>query len=100
MDLPELLADFERRAVEGEEIDATAPIANVWRQAGNLLRELDDTPTRPAGDRLISVAEASERIGMSKRWIYAHKAELPFVHKNGGRAIRCSERGVERYTAR
>ncbi len=101
MNLAELLADFERRAVEGEAIDATAPVANVWRQAGNLARELDDTPTRTVKDRLISVKEASERSGMSTRWIYAHKDELPFVRQlNGSRAIRCSEHAFERWQAR
>ena len=97
MNRAELLADLERRATEAEAMNTRAPVKDVIRTLIQEVRELDETPTRTAKDRHISVAEAADRIGMSKRWIYAHAGTLPFVRKNGGRSVRCSERDLERY---
>ena len=100
MTLAEFLAGLERRAAEAEAIHAMAPVADVYR---TLLREFRELGELPIGsetpDRFISVAEAASRSGMSKRYIYLHKNELPFVRRIG-RAIRCSERGLERWMAR
>ncbi len=102
MNLAELLADLERRATEAEAIHATAPVKDVIRTLIREVRQLDDVPTRSGtkGDRYISVAEAADRIARSPRWIYAHADTLPFVRRNGGRAVRCSERALERWMAK
>lgn len=50
-------------------------------------------------DRLLGAKEASQRTGMSTRWLYLHADELPFAHRTSGRAIRFSERGIERWKA-
>ena len=100
MNLAELLDDWVRRATEAEAMNAMAPVKDVMRTLIQEARELDDTPTRTAKDRHISVAAAADRLGMSVRWIYAHANTLPFCHKNGGRAIRVSERALERWMAK
>lgn len=49
-------------------------------------------------DRLLTVKEAAERLKLSEDYLYRHARGLPFfVQPNGGRAIRFSERGIERY---
>lgn len=52
--------------------------------------------TRP-GDRLLKAREASVRLGMSTRWLYKHADELPFAVRTSDRAVRFSERGIEKW---
>ena len=54
-----------------------------------------------APDKLITVEEAAERIGMTVRWIYGHASELPFVVRlPNSRAVRFSERGLAKWLAK
>jgi predicted DNA-binding transcriptional regulator AlpA len=50
-------------------------------------------------DRLLTVKEAAPRVSMSEDYLYRHYRELPFwiPAPNGARAVRFSERGIERY---
>lgn len=49
-------------------------------------------------DRLITVKEASSRLGLTEDYLYRHARDFPFfVQPNGARAVRFSERGIERY---
>ncbi len=99
MTLLQYIVDLEQRATEAEAIHATAPVADVYRKVIGELRERGDTPIRSdTPDRLMSVAEAASRIAMSRRYIYTHKDQLPFVRHNG-RTVRCSERALERWMA-
>ena len=52
---------------------------------------------RHAVDRLISATEASERTGMSTRWLYKNADSLRFAVRTSERAVRFSERGIERW---
>lgn len=51
-------------------------------------------PAEP--DRLLTVAEAAQRLGLSKDHLYRHANAYPFVVRLGSR-LRFSERGFERY---
>jgi excisionase family DNA binding protein len=53
-------------------------------------------PEGSAEDRLLTVAEAARKLGMSKDWCYRQAKRLPFAVRIG-RQLRFSERGVERY---
>jgi len=55
-------------------------------------------PASTAPDRLLSVDEASVRLGMSKRWLYRNQSKLPFARKVGG-AVRFEARGLDRWLA-
>ena len=59
------------------------------------------TAARPtqAPDRLLRAQEAAARLGMSRRWLYAHASELPFARRVSAGAVRFSERGMERWQA-
>lgn len=95
MNLAELLADFERRATEAEDIGSTAPVADLYRSVIGELQQVSAVPSVEVKDRLISVAVAAARLSVSKRFIYAHKNELSYVRQSGG-VVRCSEFAVER----
>ena len=95
MTLEELTHEWERRATDGDRINSMAPVKDLWRLAISELQETDSTPTVERKDRLISVAEAAERLSVSKRYIYARKDSLPYVRHSGG-MVRCSEFAVER----
>ena len=52
-------------------------------------------------DKLLTAQQASERIGMTVRWVYSHASTLPFtVHLPNSRAVRFSERGISRWLAK
>ena len=53
----------------------------------------------PGPDRLLRAEEAAQRLGCSPRWVYDNARELPFTRRIGRRAVRFSERGLERYIA-
>jgi excisionase family DNA binding protein len=49
-------------------------------------------------DRLLTVKEAADRLGLSEDYLYRHARTLPFfVRPNGSRTVRFSQRGIERY---
>ena len=102
MTLPELLATYRRRAVEAAAVQATAPVAAIY---GAVLEELaplangTGTPAPAPPERLLTPAEAAARLGVGRRFVYAHRAEL------GGRALsrralRFPETALARYLAR
>jgi excisionase family DNA binding protein len=49
-----------------------------------------------ADDALLTVAQAAERLGVSKDWLFRRSRTLPFVVRLG-RHLRFSSRGIERY---
>ena len=50
----------------------------------------------PKEDRLLTVAEACEKLNVSEEWIYHNTRKLPFVRKVGG-LLRFSSNGLQRY---
>ncbi len=56
-----------------------------------------NTTTAPAQrDELLTVAEAADRLSMSKDWVYRHAGKLPFAVRQG-RALRFSSHGIDDY---
>jgi predicted DNA-binding transcriptional regulator AlpA len=50
-------------------------------------------------DTLLKVDEAAARLGVSRRWMYAHADTLPFAKRLTGGTLRFSSRGLERWQA-
>lgn len=49
------------------------------------------------GDRLLTVKEAGEILGVEDRWLYDRSDALPFARKLAPRTLRFSERGLYRW---
>jgi len=56
--------------------------------------DLDESVTTQ--DTLLTVAQAAERLGVSKDWLFRRSRTLPFVVRLG-RHLRFSNRGIDRY---
>jgi excisionase family DNA binding protein len=52
-----------------------------------------------ARDRALDAKQAAELTGTSRRYLYAHRAEIPGT-KHFGRAVRFSEAGLRRWMRR
>lgn len=63
----------------------------------------DEPPAQvavPAPDRLLTVAEAAERLGVDRRWLYRRADKLPFTKKIGPGTLRFSEKGLAKWMER
>jgi predicted DNA-binding transcriptional regulator AlpA len=49
------------------------------------------------GDRLLTAAEAGQKLGVTEDWLYRHANTLPFVVRLGKQHLRFSAAGMERY---
>jgi excisionase family DNA binding protein len=47
--------------------------------------------------RLLTVAEAAARLGVSKDWVYRRAGKLPFTVRLGPRRLRFSPEGIHRF---
>lgn len=56
-----------------------------------------EVKTNGSEDRLLTVDEAAERLGMSVTWLYKNAARLPFTRRIGQRTVRFSATGITRY---
>jgi predicted DNA-binding transcriptional regulator AlpA len=54
-------------------------------------------PTAPAEDRLLTVKEASKRLGLTVDWLYGHSENLPFTFRPSPGLLRFSSRGIDEY---
>jgi excisionase family DNA binding protein len=84
---PELVSSL-LPAAAGALLAQIAPL-----QTALLARVLGGVGSPARVDRCISVQQAAERLGVSRGFIYKHKATLPFV-RCVGNTIRCSEAGI------
>ena len=87
---------------------ALPPGAAVPVPREHLLELLDspglDAPTSapipiPA-DRLLTAREAAGRLGVSVRYLYAHRQDYPFTRRLPSGAVRFSERALARFLER
>jgi excisionase family DNA binding protein len=65
-----------------------------------LLTIMVDGQKQPAGnepDRLLTVPQAAQQLGLSADWLYRHADRLPFTVRVGVRRLRFSAQGVDRY---
>jgi predicted DNA-binding transcriptional regulator AlpA len=70
-----------------------------------LLNRTPDAPVRnesekQGDDRLLTVAEASQMMAVSKYWLYSNGPSLPFALRISSGRIRFSKNGLERWIRR
>lgn len=49
----------------------------------------------PSADRLLTVGDLEARLGVKRKWIYAHAPNWSFTRRLDDRTLRFSERGLE-----
>ena len=101
--LAALVAQLERRAAESEAIGATAPVAAVLHNVIAELHALDGTaadpaPAAPAAE-LLTVREASRRLGVAPKWLYRHP-RLPFLRRLSPGVLRVDAAALALWVAR
>ena len=102
--LATILADPGRINVLSIE-DAALLLAQVAAIQANLAVRVasaglsGSAPRRQEDDRLISVEDAAERLGVTPRWMYRHAGHLPFARRLSRKALRFSELGLKRWQA-
>lgn len=96
MSLSEIIAEIER-------LDAAAAPA-ILAAVAALLAKAGDTPPELAapepGDVNLSIEQAAAHLHRSTKWIYRHRAKLPFVRKLGPRSYVCSQNALSKWLAR
>jgi excisionase family DNA binding protein len=100
--LDELTAHPERAKELPPEVAADLLARMAGLQPVLLARALghqeDDQPeARGEGDRLLTVAEAARKLGVSNDWLYRRAHRLAFTVRLG-RQLRFSAVGIERWT--
>jgi excisionase family DNA binding protein len=68
----------------------------LGRLFGALATDADGALAATSDDRLLSVSEAAERLGLSRDRLYRHATRFPFVVRVG-RSVRFSSQGIDRY---
>ncbi len=66
--------------------------SKVWMR----MFRLNGQPQPSESDRLLTVKEAADRLGISRDWVYRHAEKLPFTVRLGSRLL-FSAQGIERY---
>jgi excisionase family DNA binding protein len=97
-DLAALLADPTREVPHNQIPPLLSQLAALQAVlAARLLASTDETATEPTNpEQLLTVDQASSRLGISPDWLYRRSTRLPFVVRVG-RHLRFSSRGIDRY---
>jgi hypothetical protein len=59
-----------------------------------------NTDDAPGEDRLLTVEEAASRLSVQPRWLHKNQHRLPFTKKLSRKALRFSEKGLQRWLER
>ena len=70
--------------------EVEAPRARLWARLQTAALPAPVAISKAVPDHLLTVAEAAERLGVSKRWIYRRVASLPFAKRLSEGSLRFS----------
>jgi hypothetical protein len=54
----------------------------------------------PDKDRMLTTEEAASMLRCSRKWIYRHADDLPFVMRKSRKSLLCSEAGIKHWLQR
>ena len=74
-------------------------LGRLGEHSSTLARNSDRAANWSEADELLTATQAALRLGVSKRWVYAHAASLPFARRLSSRVLRFSTHGLERWQA-
>ena len=72
-------------------------LATVQARAQLKMLHSKKSEPSPQEDRLLTVVEASDKLGMTKDYLYRHARTFPFSVRVGSKQLRFSLNGIERY---
>jgi hypothetical protein len=96
----ELVTRLSDRAEEAERLNASAPLATVYRALIADLEALDGVPGRKAPDEMLTLAEAAHRAGVKVRWFRDNRARpevRAFLRPLARGTVRVSAAGLARF---
>ena len=92
----ELRKRLENRLSDAEAMNTTAPVADVLRVVLRELETVNGVPDAPPSpDRLVSLEDASEQIGVTVRWLRENRP--PYVVELSPKALRVSQRKLDNW---
>jgi hypothetical protein len=87
---PERIAGLSRA-------DLAALLAKVKALEGALLAKLLTGDTAPSGSDSLDADELAAALGQSRRWVFRHAKELPFIIRTGAKSVVGSRAGLNRW---
>jgi predicted DNA-binding transcriptional regulator AlpA len=99
MTLNDIVSSIENKISDADFEECAAIIGAVERvKALAYGKMMNRTPIPPIqGDRLLTVAEAAEKLCMTEDYLYRTAKKLPFTVRTGRKQLRFSLAGIERY---
>jgi predicted DNA-binding transcriptional regulator AlpA len=102
MTLHDLFASIESKITDADCEECAAIIGAVEKMkalAYGKIMKVSPPPIQatPQGDRLLSVAEAAEKLSMTEDYLYRAAKRLPFTVRTGRKQLRFSLLGIEKY---
>ena len=81
--------------------EAKNPFDLMLDQFRTIVREEIKAAMNGSGnaDKLLTLEEAAEILGMSVKWLYRNAQKLPFTRKLGRKTLRFSHNGIQKYLA-
>jgi predicted DNA-binding transcriptional regulator AlpA len=97
--LADLLSDPERISALPKDVIAElrGQIAKLDALLLSRLLAAGEAQTGPDADRLLTAAQAAQKLGAAEDWLYRHANTLPFAVRVGKKHLRFSAAGMERY---
>lgn len=98
----DLILKLTTQADQAEQIGALAPVAAVLRAVVAELADVDGLPAaRREPNRLLTLAEAAERLHVPRRWLSDHRDECaPFLRTlTPGGTVRVDEAALMKWLA-
>ena len=107
MNYPSLVSTLTMEAAQKLLVQATADLASIQTLRDVLLvriataSSITSTNQRtPDSEKMLTVAEASQRLRRSRQWLYRNAERLPFVKRISRKSMLISEAGLERWLSR
>lgn len=98
--LTSLLAHVEREIMALEPVDLPGVIGALERLKAMAQMKAFAKTSEPKGsteDRLLTVKQAAEMLGMKETYLYGNAKKFPFTVRPTPRRLRFSSKGIQRY---
>jgi hypothetical protein len=96
----ELVARLRQQAADAERLGATAPVATVLRAVVEDVEQVTGLAPHAGPDRLLTLAEAADRLAVPVRWFSEGGRDAPFLRRLSRRQVRVSEQALTRWLAK